>query len=122
MDGNGSSHEDRADRGRVIEVSVPLAPFSGLMGVINALLLFAAWMVVGIGYLCVPGSVAGAVLALVLAVTNMGNGLAAAALCLGIGIACAGLCAPIFVGTRAAQGVLLRATRSTFGVIAGEGR
>lgn len=80
----------------------------GLGGIIDALLLVCAWGVVGIGYICVPGSLVAAVLGFACAAMNVCSGMAATALCAGVGAACVGLCYPIFVGTRALRGMLLR--------------
>ena len=67
-----------------------------------------AWGVVGIGYICVPGSLAAAVLGVVCAAMNLSAGLAPVALCAGTAVACVGLCYPILVGTRMLQAVLLK--------------
>lgn len=93
-------------RGRgtvVVEIPAPQG-LLGLAPIISVLLLAAAWGVVGIGYLCVPGSVAGAVLALACAAMNLGSGsIAQPALCLGIALACAGLCLPLWRGCQAGR-------------------
>ncbi len=80
----------------------------GLSSIISLLLQFAAWMIVGIGYLCVPGSLIGGILGVVCLFMNLGTGIANMALCLGCAIACVGLFYPIFVGTRFLQHVLLK--------------
>lgn len=101
-------------RGRgtvVVEIPAPQG-LLGLAPIISVLLLAAAWGVVGIGYLCVPGSVAGAVLALACAAMNLGSGsIAQPALCLGIALACAGLCLPLWRGCQAGRRQLLHITR-----------
>lgn len=102
---------DARERGTVV-VEIP-AP-QGLLGlapVISALLLAAAWGVVGIGYICVPGSVAGALLALACAAMNLGGGIAQPALCLGIALACAGLCLPLWYACQVGRRQLLHITR-----------
>lgn len=80
----------------------------GLGSVISLLLLFAAWCVVGIAYICVPGSLVGGVLGVIAAAMNFGGNFASVALCLGCGIACFGLCVPFFVGARFGQHMLLK--------------
>lgn len=101
---------------QTIVVNLPkgLGSFFGLGSVISALMLFAAWMIVGIGYICVPGSLVGAVLGVALGVMNLGNGLASAALCLGCGIACLGMFIPLLLGTQAARRLLTKRTRAAF--------
>ena len=99
-----------------------LAPFAGLGAVINALLVFAGWMIVGIGYLCVPGSVVGGFFALVLAGMNLANGAAAVALLVGIGLACLGMCVPILLGTRLLRHALAKASSVLVGMYHKEGR
>lgn len=107
--------------GRTIIIDVPASTATlGLGPIISALLLFGAWMVVGIGYICVPGSLVGAVAGIVLGFMNVGNGLAAAALCFGCGIACIGLCAPIFYGTRFLHGLVKRQSKDMFAQASGK--
>lgn len=104
----------QTDSSNTITIEVPGA--SGVLFGFNAifavLFLFAGWMIVGIGYLCVPGSIVGGFLGFALAFMNLGNGLVAAAVCLGCGVACFGLCLPILYGTRFLQRILLKQTRS----------
>lgn len=104
------------DNAQTIVVNLPkgLGSFFGLGSVISVLMLFAAWMIVGIGYLCVPGSLVGAVLGIALGFMNLGNGLASAALCLGCGIACLGMCLPLLRGTQAARRALAKRTHAAF--------
>lgn len=106
---------------RTITIDVPSSATTlGLAPIISLLLLFGAWMVVGIGYICVPGSLLGAVAGVVLGFMNVGNGLAAAALCFGCGIAGLGLCAPIFYGTRFLHGLVKRQSKDMFAQASGK--
>ncbi|MGN0038285.1 MAG: hypothetical protein ACI36Y_03995 [Coriobacteriales bacterium] len=90
----------------VVEIPAPQG-LLGLAPIISALLLAAAWGVVSIGYLCVPGSVAGAVLAIACVFMNLGGGIAQPALCLGIAVACAGLCLPLWQACQAGRRALV---------------
>lgn len=104
-----SGEQTGAASGAVKVISVGGAgSLFGLGGVINVLLLAAAWGVVGIGYICVPGSLVAAVLGVVCAAMNLASGVAPALLCLGVAVSCAGLCYPVFVGARLLQNVLLK--------------
>lgn len=91
----------------VVEIPAPQG-LLGLAPVISVLLIGAAWGAVGIGYLCVSGSVVGAVLAVVCAVMNAASGsVASFALCMGIAISCLGLCVPCWHASQAGRRLLL---------------
>lgn len=98
----------------VIDLPQGLGSLFGLGSVLSSLLMFSAWMIVGIGYICVPGSIVGAVLGIALGFMNLGNGLAAAAICLGCGVACLGMFYPVLCAAQAARRVLLKKTREAF--------
>lgn len=79
---------------------------SGLLGfVISCLLLAAAWGVVGIGYICIPGAVIAAALGFLCAIMNIGTGFSFL-ICLGIAAACLGLAYPALIGTLLLKGAL----------------
>lgn len=79
---------------------------SGLLGfAISCLLLAAAWGVVGIGYICIPGAVIAAALGFLCAIMNIGTGFSFL-ICLGIAAACLGLTYPALIGTLLLKGAL----------------
>ena len=79
---------------------------SGLLGlVISSLLLAAAWGVVGIGYICIPGAVIAAALDFLCAIMNIGIGFSFL-IFLGIAAACLGLTYPALIGTLLLKGAL----------------
>ena len=94
---------------RTVTINVPAsADLLGLGTVISWLLVAAAWGVVGIAYLCVPGSVVAAALGVASAAMNLGGGLAAFALAAGVAVTCIGLCMPCLAGANALRCLLLR--------------
>lgn len=95
-----------------VTITIPGAgSFFGLGTVIEWLLVFAAWMCLGICYLCVPGSLVGAALALVTLVANVGAGAGAIAVCLGVAVAAVGLCLPLLRAAQVLRVWLLNGTR-----------
>lgn len=101
--------ERESNGNRTVTIEVPAsAGMFGLGGIISGLLLAAAWGVVGIAYICVPGSLAAAVLAVVSACMSLGVGLMPFALCAGIAVACVGLCIPCLQGADALRCLLLK--------------
>ncbi|MBC2890165.1 hypothetical protein [Gordonibacter massiliensis (ex Traore et al. 2017)] len=115
-DGTTGDNEETpsSNAAQTIVINLPrgLGPIFGLGSVISALLLFATWMIVGIGYLCVPGCAAGTVLGIALGFMNLTNGLASAALCGGCGIACLGMLFPVLQGAQAIRRTLAKKTRA----------
>lgn len=106
---------ERAVADNVIPIGKPAAgDLLGLGSIISLLLLFGAWCIVGIAYICVPGSIASAALGVVCAFMTLGSGLASVALCLGCAIGCLGLSYPVFVGARALQNALLKKASPAF--------
>ena len=109
MTQNTATQNAAVDATRTVTINVPNASdVIGLGGVISWLLLAAAWGVVGIAYICVPGSLAGALLAVVSAFTSFGAGLLPFALCLGVAIGCMGLCIPCLQVADALRCLLLK--------------
>ena len=102
---------------RAVTIEVPRgAGLFGFDAIFKVLFLFAGWMLVVIAAICVPGSLAGAVLAAYVGVTNVAVGLPAALLGFGCAVGCVGLCIPCLTATKYGFGAVLMATREAFGL------
>ena len=110
------NEKNAANDPKTVTVTIPTAgSFFGLGVVIEWLLVFGSWMVLGMMYLCVPGSIAGAALVLATLVANVGSGAAAIAVCLGCAVACVGLCLPLLRAAQLVRVWLLNGTRALLG-------
>lgn len=80
----------------------------GLASIISILIIFAAWMIAAIAYICVPGSILGFAIGLICTFMNLLNGIGAIAVCFGCAVGCLGLCYPILVGARMLKHILMK--------------
>ncbi len=110
--GSGASQDNGRETRETVTINVPAGVgLPGLGSVISVLLMAGIWGIVGIGYICVPGSLVAGVIGVGVGLMNVGNGLAAAALALGCGIACIGLCVPCLRGTNILHKFALKQTK-----------
>lgn len=107
-----NTHSDK----NVITIEAPRGGMmSGFDAIFRVLFLFAGWMLVVIGYVCVPGSLVAAAVGAYVGITNVGAGLGAALLGFGCAVACLGLCLPALKVAGWGRGMALRATKALAG-------